>query len=104
LRNATVYIAGRSQEKGETAIAKLEEDTGNENVYFLKLDLADIPSVVSAAKELISKETRLDILLNNAYDISYFPKLIPSGVMTPEDGKTGQGYDLTWVSIPHKMD
>ena len=70
MRNAKVYIAGRSQEKGETAIAKLKEETGNENVHFLKLDLADIPSVVSAAKELISKETRLDILLNNAYNIS----------------------------------
>jgi len=102
LRNATVYIAGRSQEKGETAILKLKEETRNERVYFLKLDLADIPSAVSAAKELISKETRLDILLNNAYGIYLFSKLMASGVMTPEDGKTVQGYDLTWVLLLQK--
>jgi len=24
--------------------------------------------------------------------------------MTPEDGKTNQGYDLTWVSLRPKMD
>ena len=32
----------------------------------LKLDLADIPSCAAAAKELISKEDRLDILFNTA--------------------------------------
>jgi len=48
-------------------MAKLKEETGNEKVYFLKLDLGDVTSAVSAAKELISKEARLDILVNNAY-------------------------------------
>jgi len=67
LRNATVYIAGRSQERAEKAMAKLMDETGNEKVRFLKLDLADVTSAVSAARELISKEARLDILLNNAY-------------------------------------
>lgn len=48
-------------------MAKLMDETGNEKVRFLKLDLADVTSAVSAARELISKEARLDILLNNAY-------------------------------------
>lgn len=48
-------------------MAKLMDETRNEKVYFLKLDLEDITSAVSAARELTSKETRLDILLNNAY-------------------------------------
>lgn len=97
LHNATVYIAGRSQEKADSAIAKLKEQTANQNVHFLKLDLADINSVVSAAKSLMSRETQLDILFNIAYQI-HRSKLIFSGVMnTPKDAKTIQGYELQWV-------
>lgn len=46
---------------------QLKRETGNESVHFLKLDLADMSSCAAAAKELISKEDRLDILFNNAY-------------------------------------
>jgi NAD(P)-dependent dehydrogenase (short-subunit alcohol dehydrogenase family) len=46
---------------------RLKKETGKEDVYFLKLDLADIPSAAAAARELASKETRLDLLFNNAY-------------------------------------
>ena len=69
LRNAKVYVAGRSPEKAEVALAKLKEETGNKEVHFLKVDLGDLPTVVSAAKELMSKEPRLDILFNNAYRV-----------------------------------
>lgn len=65
-RYAKVYIAGRSLAKGDIAIAKLQKETGSQNAHFLKLDLADISSATAAAKELISKEQRLDLLFNNA--------------------------------------
>jgi retinol dehydrogenase 12 len=45
---------------------RLKKETGKGDVYFLKLDLADIPSAAAAARELASKETRLDLLFNNA--------------------------------------
>ena len=67
VHNAKVYIAGRSEEKGTEAITKLREETGKNQVYFLKLDLADIQSVIVAAQEFISKEQRLDMLFNNGY-------------------------------------
>jgi NADP-dependent 3-hydroxy acid dehydrogenase YdfG len=67
---AKVYIAGRSETKAEAAITKLKRETGSNKVHFLKLDLADIPSAATAARELASKEPRLDLLFNNGYNLS----------------------------------
>jgi retinol dehydrogenase 12 len=52
-------------------MTKLKAETGNENVHYVHIDLEDITSVMAAAKELISKEERLDILFNNAYRLAY---------------------------------
>jgi retinol dehydrogenase 12 len=62
-----VYLAARSEEKANAAIEKLKNVTGKDNIHFLKLDLGDIPSCAAAAKDLESKESRLDILFLNAY-------------------------------------
>ena len=62
-----MYVAGRSEEKGAEAVTKLKEETGKTNVYFLKLDLADIQSVIAAAQQLVAREQRLDLLFNNGY-------------------------------------
>ena len=64
LLKAKVYVAGRSESKAEAAINKLKADTGNKNVLLLNLDLADIPSAVVAARELVTKESRLHLFFN----------------------------------------
>ncbi|KAF8896761.1 hypothetical protein CPB84DRAFT_1781782 [Gymnopilus junonius] len=80
--NAKVYIAARSQEKAEQAIADLKEQTGKE-ARFLQLDLSDLKSVKAAAETFQRQETELHVLFNNA------------GVMMPPmDELTAQGYDL----------
>ena len=53
-------MAGRSQEKAESAITKMKAETGKTDAHFLKLDLADIKS-----KEFMAKEGRLDLLFNS---------------------------------------
>jgi len=45
-----VYIACRSQDKGEKAIKDLKDATGKEGI-FLKLDLSDLPSIKKASEE-----------------------------------------------------
>ncbi|TEB39776.1 NAD(P)-binding protein [Coprinellus micaceus] len=80
--NAKVYFAARSQERAEKAIKDLKTETGKEGIW-LKLDLADLKSVKTAAEEFLSKEQELHILFNNA------------GVMVPPvTDVTAQGYDL----------
>jgi len=85
MRNATVYIAGRSQSKAEEAIADLKRLTQNEKVHFLSLDLGDLVSVKKAAEEFRKSGERIDMLYNNA------------GIMIPPiEQLTKQGYDLTF--------
>ncbi|PPQ63836.1 hypothetical protein CVT24_009786 [Panaeolus cyanescens] len=80
--NAKVYLAARSKEKAEEAIAELKKETGKEGIW-LQLDLADLNSVKAAAQEFASQEKELHVLFNNA------------GVMVPPiDMVTAQGYDL----------
>ncbi|KDR82921.1 hypothetical protein GALMADRAFT_859122 [Galerina marginata CBS 339.88] len=80
--NAKVYIAARSQEKADLAIAELKQQTGRE-AHFLQMDLADLSSVQAAATEFLSKEKRLHVLYNNA------------GVMAPPvEQVTKQEYDM----------
>jgi len=80
-KNGKLYLAARSAERAQAAIAKLKEITSKEAI-FLPLDLADLRSVKKAAEEFLSKQETLDYLFLNA------------GVMnTPLDVLTAQGYD-----------
>jgi retinol dehydrogenase 12 len=60
-----MYIAARSQQKTEAAIADLKIQTGKTALY-LNLDLADLKSVKASAKYFLSKEQQLHVLFNNA--------------------------------------
>ncbi|KAJ7930497.1 NAD-P-binding protein [Mycena leptocephala] len=78
--NAKVYIAVRSEEKARAAIQDLKSETGKE-AEFLRVDLADLPSIKRAAEEFTRKETQLHVLFNNGY-------------VPPIDQLTAQKYDL----------
>ncbi|KAI5805308.1 hypothetical protein DFH27DRAFT_550444 [Peziza echinospora] len=84
-RNGTVYVASRSATKALAHIAALEaaypESTGK--LVFLRLVLNDLAAVRAAALEFAAKETRLDVLFNNA------------GVTTmPPEETTAQGHPI----------
>ncbi|KAI9443883.1 NAD(P)-binding protein [Lactarius indigo] len=82
VHNAKVYLAARSAQKANEAIAELKNETGKEAI-FLQLDLSDIPAVRKSAQEFLSKESQLHVLINNA------------GVMiAPKEQVTAQKYDI----------
>ncbi|KAL2831124.1 NAD(P)-binding protein [Aspergillus cavernicola] len=86
-KNATVYIAARSADKADKAIAAIKrsaECSGSRGrLVFLSLDLSDLTSIKASAENFLQSEDRLDILIHNA------------GVMTPPPGsKTKLGHDL----------
>ncbi|KAI6169778.1 hypothetical protein EDD17DRAFT_1463378 [Pisolithus thermaeus] len=60
-KGAKVYMASRTKEKAEAAIAKLKA-AGLERVVWLELDLSDPRNAKTAAQEFTNKENRLDIL------------------------------------------
>jgi len=60
-----VYLGSRDKQKGEEAIAKLNAE-GYAEVELVVIDVNDSGSVIEARKELGSRITSLDVLINNA--------------------------------------
>lgn len=67
-KSGKVYIAGRSQEKGEAAIQtiKLAVPDTECTLHFLFLALDDLTTIKSTVNTFRSKESKLDVLFNNA--------------------------------------
>ncbi|KAJ5241141.1 short-chain dehydrogenase [Penicillium citrinum] len=84
-KNAKVFIAGRNEEKALEAIRQIKKQhpSSSGSLYFLQLDLNDLTTIKPAVLDFISRESRLDVLVNNA------------GVMFPPNGsKTRQDHDM----------
>ncbi|TFY66029.1 hypothetical protein EVG20_g5060 [Dentipellis fragilis] len=70
LHGAKVYLACRSEAKATAAIAELEKTTPSlkdqNRLVYLPLDLSSVHSAKEAAEDFLSREDRLDVLINNA--------------------------------------
>ena len=65
-RGGRVYVAARSREKGEAAVASIKAAAGSDSVFFLALDLADLESVRAGADSFLARGEPLHVLVNNA--------------------------------------
>ncbi|KFA67610.1 hypothetical protein S40285_09653 [Stachybotrys chlorohalonatus IBT 40285] len=83
-KGATVYIAGRNETKAREAMVQIQKNRSSRGrLEFLFLDLNDLETISSAVDSFKFRESRLDVLVNNA------------GVMFPPQGtKTKQGHDI----------
>ena len=63
-----VYLAGRSEDKAQAAIQTITSavPSSQGSLHFLGLDLSDLSTIKSSAQEFQSKESKLDVLFNNA--------------------------------------
>lgn len=83
-RGARVVMAVRNLETSEVARKKIIEETDNENIVIIKLDLLDNESVRAFAKEFKAlPNPRLDLLVNNA------------GITMSQGKKNKEGLDIT---------
>ncbi|CCF45044.1 short-chain dehydrogenase [Colletotrichum higginsianum] len=84
-RNAKIWLAARSYSKTQAVIDEIKtaHPSSTGEMVFLKLQLDDLSTIKASAQEFLSRETRLDVLWNNA------------NVMVPPQGSTTvQGYEL----------
>jgi NAD(P)-dependent dehydrogenase (short-subunit alcohol dehydrogenase family) len=78
-----VTIAGRDPQKGADAVSHIKQAIPGATIRFGKLDLADLSSVASFAKQMDDEKQSLEILVNNA------------GVMLPPKRReTRDGFEL----------
>lgn len=82
LRGGRVFIACRDAAKGESAVSEIRQASGNQEVFFRKLDLASKKSIREFASKFLEEEQRLDILILNA------------GVMFTPYRKTEDGFEM----------
>jgi retinol dehydrogenase 12 len=61
-----VWVACRSEGKGAAAVAGIRATTGNDAVFLLMLDLADLSSVRACADAFLGRGEALHVLVNNA--------------------------------------
>ena len=78
-----IYLAARSRDKAQKAIAELQETATTElPITFLSLDLSSFTNIKAAAETFKQSENRLDLLINNA------------GIMMTPEGLTEDGYEI----------
>ncbi|KAI1367099.1 NAD(P)-binding protein [Xylaria arbuscula] len=81
---AKVYFGARSIEKAEAALEKLYEENPTikeGQVNWVQMDMASMKSVLKGSEEILKKESKLHLLINNAAHEGTEPtKLADSGV------------------------
>ncbi|MDE2419738.1 MAG: SDR family oxidoreductase [Gammaproteobacteria bacterium] len=77
-----VLIACRDASKGEQALKEIRAQVPDAQIEMKILDLADLTSVKQFSSELLTTETKLDVLINNA------------GVMAPPLQRTKDGFEM----------
>lgn len=87
-RGARIIMACRDMERGQAALKEVVENSANENVTCMKLDLSDTKSIREFADNINKGEEKLNILLNNA------------GVMVCPYGKTADGFEMQ-IGVNH---
>ncbi len=81
-KRATVIMACRNLEKGETAIHQILTETSDADLKLMALNLADLASVRQFSGDFRTNYDKLDILVNNA------------GVMATPYQKTADGFEM----------
>ncbi|KAL5118221.1 hypothetical protein ACEQ8H_003893 [Pleosporales sp. CAS-2024a] len=80
---ARIYLAARTASKAASAIADIQSAVPNAcEIIHLPLDLACFSSIAAAADMFKARETRLDVLVNNA------------GIMAAPYATTKEGYEI----------
>lgn len=84
-RGAKVIVACRNEKKAMDAIKRMKAESNGGELIYIHLDLASLKSVKKFAQKVLSTESKLDLLINNA------------GVMIPPPSKSEDGFELQFA-------
>lgn len=87
-RGGRVIMACRSLDRGNAALLQVKNRANTNNVNLMQLDLSSLDSVEKFAEEFRQKESRLDILINNA------------GIMAVPKSTTQDGFE-SQIGVNH---
>ena len=75
---AKVVLAARSPDKGKAAAALINGENKPDTALFVSTDISDEASVKEMGKKAIEKFGKVDILVNNAMDMSLAAPILAS--------------------------
>lgn len=79
-QGAATILVGRSADKGAATVRRIQEQTGNLNVSFLKADLSSQTDIRQVAEQFQAQYSRLDVLVNNVGGVFLQRKLSVDGI------------------------
>jgi NAD(P)-dependent dehydrogenase (short-subunit alcohol dehydrogenase family) len=98
-RGGRVLLGCRNSEKGKDALARIAHAHPGANIELIEIDLADLASVRKAA-EIVAREPRLDVLVNNA-GVMWNPKTVTKDGFESQFGVNHLGhFALTGLLLP----
>jgi len=77
-----VILSFRKSDRSLAFYNQMLQEYGRERVESLEMDLSSVTSIKKATQYLLQKETRLDVLINNA------------GMLGKQKGNTNEGYEM----------
>jgi NAD(P)-dependent dehydrogenase (short-subunit alcohol dehydrogenase family) len=98
-KGGCVLLGCRNPEKGEGAIARIADAHPGADIALVQIDLSNLASVRAAA-EVVAREPRLDVLVNNA-GVMWNPKTITKDGFESQFGINHLGhFALTGLLLP----
>ena len=83
---ATVVLACRNRNRGSATLQEIVEDSGNDRLSLLPLDLADPESIKGFVRQVTAKGKPVHVLVNNA------------GTFVQKRETTDAGREVTWAT------
>ncbi len=77
---ARVIVTGRNRERGEQAVRRLVEASGNDAIELVIGDVSSIEGVDALADAVLERTSRIDVLVNNAGYMGSEPRTSADGV------------------------
>jgi NAD(P)-dependent dehydrogenase (short-subunit alcohol dehydrogenase family) len=79
-KGATVIVAGRDEERCQSTVTHIKDETGDPHVDYLLADMSVQTQVRGLAAEFKSRYERLDVLVNNAAAIFFRRQVSADGI------------------------
>lgn len=87
---AKVVIVGRNEQRGNQVVETINEDNGPDTAFFVKCDVSVEEDVANLKEKAIEKFGKVDILINNAMDLS-----LNGGILTSPISDLDKSYAIS---------